>query len=128
MGFLSKLFGATTNCPDCGVSGAKDSLFGVKCENQFCRSYDEVFAKQRLPSVATKSSKPVFDGPVVEFTNSIEVQYINFRGDEQTFTADRDSIETRKAHLSMAVAPTGKRITLNPEKIVNRSEVENLMK
>jgi len=128
MGFLSKLFGSTTNCPDCRVAGAKDSFFGVKCGNQFCRNYDENMAKQPPPVTADTSSKPSFDGPVVEFANSIEVQYINFRGEKKTFIADRDSIEARTAHLSMAVAPTGRRITLNPEKILNRSELEDAMK
>ena len=128
MGFFSKLFGSAITCPACRVAGAKDSFFGVRCGNQFCSNYDGSMAKQPAAVAAQTSPPPTFDGPVVEFENSIEVQYINFRGEKKTFVADGDSIEARKAHLNMAVAPTGKRITLNPEKILNRVELENAMK
>lgn len=128
MGFFSKLFGSAITCPACRVAGAKDSFFGVRCGNQFCPNYDESMAKQPAAVAAQTSPTPTFDGPVVEFENSIEVQYINFRGEKKTFVADGDSIENRAAHLNMAVAPTGRRITLNPEKILNRVELENAKK
>lgn len=106
------------------IKGAKDSFFGIKCTNKGSRDYDLIYAVQNEKEAAGGSYTQSFRGPTVEFINSIEVQYVNYRGEEKTFTADRNSILVRKAHFTMAVAPTGRRITLNPEKIVNRSEVE----
>jgi len=113
MGFLKKLFGLETACPDCGTRGAKMASGGVvKCINPHCRWYDEAHARRTMPK---------------DFSSPITVSYVNFRGEHKTFIADRGSIRARGVHLSMRVAPKGIRIALKRDKIVDRGSVEQAL-
>ena len=54
----------------------------------------------------------------------IEIQYENFRGENKVFEGNANTLRTRGNHLSLEVAPTGRRIALNRDRIGNLSEVE----
>jgi hypothetical protein len=54
----------------------------------------------------------------------IRVQYRNFQEREQTLTAEADSCRRQKNHISLLVAPTGRRITLRRDRIDNLAEIE----
>ena len=58
---------------------------------------------------------------------AIEIRYKNFMGQDKTFTGDYRSAYIRGGHVVIRVVPTGKRISLNLERIENRSEVEPLV-
>ena len=61
------------------------------------------------------------------FVRPFEIQYENFRGDHATFTGDLTSVRVRHAHLSAAVQPTGRRITLKMEKIENLQDIQRAL-
>ena len=65
--------------------------------------------------------------PPADFSNPITVEYVNFRGEQKTFTADPKSIRARGSRLSMRVAPTGTRIALGRDKIANLGLVEQAL-
>ena len=54
---------------------------------------------------------------------AISVEYENFRGEQKTFLGDWRSLRTRRHHISLAVAPTGQRISLAQDRIQNLAEV-----
>jgi hypothetical protein len=118
MGFLARLFGWTVDCDACGDRQAKASFGGTKCRNSNCRNYDSAYAQSlELASTARRGGLAAFAGTPVEFKNPIRVDYTNFEGERKTFTADRDSIRVRNAHISLRVAPTGARIALKRDRI-----------
>jgi hypothetical protein len=62
----------------------------------------------------------VFDpGPA-----AIRIQYLNFRGQQKTFTGDRTTLRAKGKHVSLRLAPTGRRVTFSKECIQNFAEVE----
>lgn len=132
MGFLAKLFGWPIDCPACGTRKARESFTGIHCPSEKCQHYDPNHAR----SLAMKSAPSFSRGdssqtawatqpPRVHYPNPLRVQYVNFQGEQKVFVADRNSVRRRHAHLMVAVEPTGREIALNPEKIVNRQEVES---
>lgn len=54
---------------------------------------------------------------------SILVRYRNYHGELREFTADAATIRQKHAHISLRVAPTGKRIALARNRIQNLDEV-----
>ena len=79
---------------------------------------------------------PAGSGPVpspappqgdVSFASPIEIQYSNFRGEEKTFVANRETARLKRSHVSVEVEPTGARIALKRERIVSGGEVDSLI-
>ena len=54
----------------------------------------------------------------------IEIQYENFRGENKVFEGIAHTLRRRGNHLSLEVAPTGRRIAPNRDKLGNLSEGE----
>ena len=59
-----------------------------------------------------------------DFVGSFQVHYRNFEGEEKAFDVDPDTFRVKHAHVSVQVAPTGWRISLKRDQILNRAEVE----
>lgn len=123
-------FGSGTNCPYCGYPGAKRFLWQVKCRNLGCRKFDRDFlyaesASESSPTRPAHARTPLsgnFDpGP-----HSVEVRYRNFRGEERTFSGDRRTVRRRGNHISLCLAPTGRRVALARDRIQNVSELDSL--
>ena len=55
------------------------------------------------------------------------IRYRNFRGEDKTFTADKECLVRRRNHIIARVAPTGETITLSRDRIQNLSEVEEAL-
>ena len=114
MSFFKKLFKARTQCPLCNSSFARESFAGIRCATAGCKNYD--------PTIQFKPSGSSNEPPA-DFTNPIEVLYTNFRGEQKRFQADRHSFRVKGPWFSLRVAPTGSRITLKGEKILNRDAI-----
>lgn len=124
MGIFDKLFGGKSQpdsnpnqCPNCG-SMATTSGGRVRCSNPSCPYYD---AAQKAGSAqATRKASSGFSPqrPVV-------IRYRNFRNEEKTFTSDAATIERKRNHLSVQVAPSGERIALSRSRVLNLSDVES---
>ena len=83
------------------------------------------WGKKKQP--AYKPPKAPLSGNFTVGLGAIEIRYTNFVGEQKTFTGDYRSAYIRGRHIVIRLIPTGKRISLNLEKIENRSEVEPLV-
>jgi len=144
MGFFSKMLGLPINCPKCS-SHAIDSFAGARCSNRYCTAYapnvQPRLVRDARPDGKSgsypagteshqkrdpRTGKTV--GRSVSFEHSMQIVYDNAMGVRKTFQADRDSIRMRETRIVVAVEPTGYRICLAPERIVNWDEVEAVMR
>ncbi|HWX91161.1 MAG TPA: hypothetical protein VNY29_00905 [Terriglobales bacterium] len=120
MGLLDLLFGGK-KCPLCGTRGARKSDVSditVRCPNPQCQYFDPAL-KTRAKSRAAMFRRSDF---VPE--HPLEIRYRNFQGQENTFTAEKSTIARKRNHILARVIPTGERITLSRDRILNLSEIE----
>ena len=121
MGFFSKLFGKSIECPGCGTPQARETFSGVQCLHPDCRHYDLRYVRYAVESgrIDWKNLPPA------KLEDPVNVDYVNFAGTRKTFTVDRKSLRVRGRHLSMRVSPSGFRIALDPERIQNLSDLRD---
>ena len=125
MGFFDFLKGATVRCPLCGAPDARTSGDRVICTNPMCRN--SAGQRSATPSSgAPPAAAKAADVPRGRWQpqQPLTIRYRNFQGVEQTYTAETDSCRRRRNHISVLVAPTGRRITLRRDRIQNLAEVE----
>ena len=123
MGFFARLFGRTGRCPHCDTARARVTLSATKCQSRSCQFYDPDYARQ----CASRERK--WEGrPPVEFRRPVQVQYVNFRGESQVFAGELSSVRVRRAHLSLCVQPTGRRIALSMARIGNLEQISAALK
>lgn len=116
-------------CPQCGAAGAKVWGHKVRCPNRECRHFDRdlmhaVENGRPAAQVAPARPRATVGGTFDPGAHAIEIRYVNFEGVEQTFVGDRRTVRRGKKHISIVVAPSGKRITLRMERMRNRPEIE----
>ena len=118
---------STVQCPACGTNARKSGDI-VVCPNPMCRN----FAGQQ-PASPTGGARAATGGRPANAPRGhwqpqrpLTVAYRNFKGDEQIYTAEADSCRRQKNHISLVVAPTGRRITLRRDRIQNLSEIDAL--
>ncbi len=61
---------------------------------------------------------------IPDFDEPLQVEYTNFQSERKTFLLARNSVQRKHAHLTGAVSPSGKKISLACDRIVNWDEVE----
>jgi hypothetical protein len=61
---------------------------------------------------------------VPDFDETLQIEYTNFDSERKTFHLARNSVRRKNAHLTGAVSPSGKKISLACSRIVNWKEVE----
>jgi len=83
------------------------------------------WGKKKQPKY--KPPKAALSGNYTVGLGAIEIRYQNFAGEYKTFTGDYRSAYISGHHVVIRVIPTGKRISLNLERIENRDEVESLV-
>jgi len=83
------------------------------------------WGKKKQPKY--KPPKAPLSGNYTVGTGGVEIRYQNFAGEHKTFTGDYSSAYISGHHVVIRVIPTGKRISLNLERIENRDEVEPLV-
>ncbi len=123
MGLFDKLFGKKSQqdgapagqCPDCGAMAM--TIGGrVQCTNPTCKNFLSV--SSAVPTSGTPrrgSFSPA---------KPLNIRYRNFRGEEKTFVADASTMERKQQHFVAQVAPTGERIVLARNRMLNLAEVE----
>ncbi len=57
----------------------------------------------------------------------MKIGYVNFRGEERRFDAERSSVRQKGEHVTARVAPTGKVIALSKKWIRNMAELQGLV-
>jgi hypothetical protein len=119
MGIFGSLFGSKPKGPNpnrgCKACWCNPAIGEWLCDQPSCRNYNEPFARRKAERAAEK--RPA------DFSNAVEVQYVNHAGESKVFKADPKSIRIRKKHISLRVAPSGVRIALKPASITNREAV-----
>ncbi|HEV3041156.1 MAG TPA: hypothetical protein VHA33_25545 [Candidatus Angelobacter sp.] len=131
MGFLDSLLGKN-KCPNCGTPGAQISGSQVKCLNPLCTYF--MFAQGRSDA-PTASSQPSSQGTFSQASQQrsptpsrpVNIQYVNFQGQQKTFTADSATLRRSKEHILAQVAPKGQLIALARRRIQNLQEVEQAL-
>jgi hypothetical protein len=124
--FLISLFGGgRIQCPSCGAQGAKKATDEtIKCTNPSCPYFNSSLDRRgALPVAATTVPTRGDFHPV----RPVSIRYRNFQGQERTFSADADATVRKRNHLVATVTPTGRRIVLSRDRIVNLSQVENAL-
>jgi hypothetical protein len=136
MGFFGKIFGARTTCPRCGSRYARESFGGIKCPTHGCPNYERATSGQAGPELsrdvagarpAGAKRDPAKGDQPVTFPDAVEVVYRNFREETRTFRGSRASIRKKKAHLTLCLEPTGRRVALRLDRIVNRDALQPLI-
>ncbi|MGA2098520.1 MAG: hypothetical protein ABSH39_19665 [Candidatus Acidiferrum sp.] len=124
-------FDDALNCPECGTWGAKKSWFKVKCVNRNCPKYDaERAASLQKSRIVGKSAIEIFPhlkGTALADDYNLQIRYRNFRGDELVYSADPETGYQQGQHAVFRLAPTGKPVTFNLQRIQNRGEVEAVL-
>jgi len=123
MGLLDFLFGKT-KCPQCGAKGARTSAGRIRCPNPSCQYFDGSLGRGGVLRVAGMRVPRRSDYSPVR---PLAIRYCNFQGFEKTFTADRESLRRKRNHIIARVAPTGERISLSRDRILNLAEVEQAL-
>src|SRR5262249_20226538 len=125
MGFFDFLK-PRVQCPVCGATDARKSGERVVCPNPLCENSAE---QQRGATVG--AAPPTVAGKPAAVPRGrwqprqpLVIRYRNFQDTEQTYTAEAESCRRERNHISVAVAPTGRRITLRRDRIQNLAEVE----
>ncbi len=108
------IFEKRVTCPNCGTPDVRKTWFALYCSNPACRYFQAGQTSMNQPSAPVSASSS---------SNQMLIQYKNFRGEMKTFQGDRSTLRPTKAHISICVAPTGKRITLALSSIQNRREL-----
>jgi hypothetical protein len=132
-------FARKIRCPECGEERAVQPLLGrIRCPNRACGYFDPGLASsegeglrsepprvQRSPGtregVSRTKATPFNPG------RAVEVHYKNYRGEEKTFSADARSLRRRHKHISLRVSPSGVRIALARQRILNLPEVDAIL-
>lgn len=90
------------------------SLLGLKSE----------FPPPGSDATSTRAAPAVPQGNV-SFASRIEIQYTNFRGEDKTFVANRDTLRIKRGHVLAEVEPSGAQIALKRDRIANCDAVES---
>lgn len=108
---------AKIRCPQCGTMGATKFLWMVKCPNPRCSRYDA-----EMRAAAEKRAR-VPSGNFNPGTNAIQIQYTNAEGQQRSFTGDRTTIRKRHNHISIVLAPAGRRCSFEIRRITNMAAI-----
>ena len=119
MGFLDFLTGKNEpQCPACGTKGIRQIGAQIQCPNPSCQYFAGSSSNAQNQPSASKPVKGNFTA-----AHPVTIRYKNFRGEDQTFIAEADSLRKKKNHIVAVVQPTGKKIVLARNRVQNLSEL-----
>lgn len=122
MGLLDFLFGGK-KCPLCGTRGARKSEVSdirVRCPNPDCQYFDPALQAREVKLTGGRFRRRDFVPQ-----QPMDIRYRNFKGEEKTFIAEKSSLARKRNHILACVVPTGEKITLSRDRILNLNEVES---
>ncbi|MFA5859882.1 MAG: hypothetical protein WC955_12540 [Elusimicrobiota bacterium] len=129
MNILKVLFTTVVVCPECRTKSAKKYFSKISCLNHRCSKFDQQYYLENQAAPRKHGEETVykkFDGSF-EPEKVVVIRYRNYQGDDREFRADANSLQMKKNHVSVCVAPTGERLTLSRDYIQNITEVERLL-
>jgi hypothetical protein len=99
--------------------------FKVKCRKSSCPNFDQELQNRPMPPLPPASSPPLSGDfkPV----GGLKIGYVNYRGEEKRFDADRTGLRQKGEHITARVAPTGKAISLSKKWIRNMADIQGLV-
>ena len=56
--------------------------------------------------------------------NQLEIHYADFQGEKTVFLADRRTIRAHEKRISACIAPDGRRVIFDSDRIINMAEVD----
>lgn len=118
-------FWTSTFCPVCGYPEARKFLWMVKCANPQCAKHAGPAARPQ-PVVPKKETKSPTGG-VDPGANAVVIRYRNHQGQEKDYKGDRRTLRVRGKHVSVCLAPTGRRVSFLKARLLNVSELEPLL-
>ena len=122
---LGDLFKKTVVCPECRTRGAVKTAFGqVRCRNRGCIRFDDSTLAEPAALAPEPAPKPTHHGTFDPGEHRITIQYRNFRGDDREYVGDKRTTRFKKAHVTVRVAPTGRRIALWQKFVKNLDELK----
>jgi len=124
MGFLDSLFGKS-RCPRCGSKGARKSGNQTRCPNPSCQFFDATLRAAHGGFRVRESAPPSRSDYSPE--SPVEIHYRNFRGEEKSFIAEKQTLRRKRNHIVAQVAPTGENISLSRDRIQNLADVEDAL-
>ena len=123
---IADMFAKAVVCPECRSQGAKKGMFGVKCPNFQCAKYDaQLVPIGGVMPPQVLSQAPQLSGNFNPGANAVDIVYRNYRGESRTYSGDYTTLRASKAHVSLCLAPVGKRVTFRKKFIGNLNEVED---
>lgn len=124
---LGDLLKKTVVCPECRTRGAVKILGRIRCRNRACTHYDEATGREPSgPPEAASPSRPAQRGSFDPGAHRIVVRYRNFRGDDTEYAGDARTIRFKRAHVTLRVAPTGRRIALWQRFVQNLEDLKRV--
>lgn len=112
-------------CPACRTRGARLAPWGkAKCRKPSCPNFDPELQNRPLPPLEPAPPPP---GGDFKPAAAVKIGYVNYRGEEKRFDAERASVRQKGEHVTARVAPTGKRIALSKKWIRNMAELQGLV-
>jgi hypothetical protein len=125
MGLFDFLAGTKhITCPECGTPDAVKKGGEIRCKNNSCSNFDADWAlKGKLGRVPKRTTIPTRGN--FQPVNSVAIRYRNFAGQERTFHMERDSIQRKGKFISGQATPTGRRIALSRDRILNLAELDS---
>ena len=129
-------------CPLCGNAEARMTLEAIKCPNPPCANFGGAAPpptpapaapppeiSQPLPEspAPRPEKKPARVPPEEKFdpvANRLEIKYRNHKGQEKSFIGDSATIRASGKHISVRVLPSGERIALAKERILNWADMK----
>ena len=124
--FLLKLLTGAQKiqCPSCGTEGAERTNDDrILCRNPQCPNFNASLVRGNLRRARTTIPTSGNYRP----EHPVSVRYRNFLGEERIFQAEQNSLTRKNNHLIAQVAPTGRKISLSRNRILNLKEVESEM-
>ena len=111
-------------CPVCGARRARKLLWQIKCPNRKCTHHDFEVTREVEHRADAPPATPLLKGDFDPGSEGALIRYRNFRGEEKTFLVDPKTVRSGPKPLSFRMAPTGRRVALAKERILNWNEVE----
>ena len=126
MGLLD-MFWSVCKCPACGTAMARKRFSTVQCRNPGCVNYSAQWQSTPDPTKKRWSQEPL-RGSYDPGADAIELSYVNFFGDKKSFKGNKKTLRVRGKHVSVCLAPTGRRVALDRSRIQNAADVDAALK
>ncbi|HVN10032.1 MAG TPA: hypothetical protein VMV61_13725 [Patescibacteria group bacterium] len=126
---LFDFLGKKCDCPICGRPNAWEARGKVKCWNKECPNYDAAYRREHAPvDVGSEAFEKVDSGWSGKFDPGefrVKVMYRTAQGENRYYEGDVRTIRDVRAHISMRIVPTGRRVAFDKSRVKNLEELKS---